>query len=426
MRLEERPSRLAELAGRDHATGMFGTSHEVCALGVFDGVASGPGGVPIGPSRIGSGLFSYDPWVVYGKQRQYNVSDPSLTVLGEKGKGKTTAVQCYLRRQYACGRFVRVIDPRGEYRELARDCHGPIVRLERGSGITLNPLESPDTRHELLKSIVSAALRRDLNEREPALLETTLNACGNEPVLPQVLDLLFRPSTEMAERVGATPRRFAAEARDAAMALQPLCDGDLRGLFDGPTSEGLDFESRFILLDLSAWWTSKTLGILMTCAMSFLQAQIDRHYRTGDLIGQPPKSILVIDEGWKILSLPGVGEYLQERSKVARKEALQTIIVMHGLRDLSSAGNEGDRVTKLAQGLVRDCQTFWLFGTNEDDAADLQRLLGLSDAERKMLVNEFSRADFLVRLGSHRFVVQTKATEDDLRVTSPDRAMAID
>lgn len=427
MRIEEKPRRIDEIAAHDHATGMFGTSQEVCALGVFDGVATlGSEGVPIGPllTRYGSGEFCYDPWVIYRKRDRFNVTGPNMTVMGELGKGKSTTVQVYLRRQWEFERFIRVIDPRGEYRNLARDLGGQIIRLERGGNVTLNPLESPETRHELLRSVAAATMRRDLNEREPALLNTALDACGENPILPRVLDLLFRPTEAMADEVGTTTRRFAAEARDVAMALQPLCKGDLKGLFDGPTSEGMDFDNRFILLDLSVWWTSQTLGILMTCAMSFLQAQIDRHYKTGDLLGKPPKSILVVDEAWKILTLPGVSAWLQERFKISRKEAQQNIAILHGLRDFDSAGDEGTRLTKLAQGLVKDCKTFVLFATGEDDSRAIKQLLGLSEVEREVLVNGLDRGSALWRIGEHRFVVSTHATEDDLRVTSPDRAMA--
>lgn len=426
MRIEEKARRIDAIAAADHATGMFGTSYDVSALGVFDGVATlGSEGAPIGPllTRYGSGEFCYDPWAIYGQPDRFNVTDPSLTVIGQKGKGKSTLVQCYLRRQWAFGRFIRVIDPRGEYRDLARDVGGEIIRLERGGDMTLNPLESPDTRHELLRSVASAAMRRSLNEREPALLNTALDACGDEPILPDVLECLFRPTETMAAEVGTTAHRFAAEARDLAMALQPLCKGDLKGLFDGRTSKGIDFDNRFILLDLSVWWTSQTLGILMACAMSFLQAQIDRHYRTGDLIGKPPKSILAIDEAWHILALPGVGEWLRERNKVTRKEGLQLIVIMHGPRDFDAAGDEGARVTKMAQGLVKDCQMFVLFAAGPEDARAIQKLLRLSDVEREVLESGLERGCALWRIGEHRFVVSTHATESDLRVTSTDRAM---
>lgn len=429
MRLVEQTRRLDEVAARDHATGVFGTSHNACALAYFDSAATlGAEGVPMGPILSGGGLHCYDPWVVYSKPDKYHVTNPNMTVTGEIGGGKTTTIQVYLRRQHPFGRFIRVIDPRGEYRELCRDLGGQIIRLARDGGITLNPLENAETRHALLRSMASATARRNLNEREPALLNVALDAAveigGDYPVLPDVLRLLFHPTEAMAEKVGTNARRFAIEARDVAMALQPLCEGDLRGLFDGPTTADVDFDNQFILLDLSDLWDSQSLGILMACATSFLQSQIDRHYKSGDMVGKPPKSILVIDEAWKILTLPGVGEWLRERFKFARKLAQQNIAIMHGFRDLDAAGDDGDQITKLAQGLVKDCGTFILCRTTPEDAKQTQRLLNLSDVERDILVSGLDRGSALWRIGNHRFIVFTYATEDDLRVTSPDRAMA--
>ena len=56
----------------------------------------------------------------------------------------------------------------------------------------------------------------------------------------------------MAERLRTTVDELAADARRAALALQDLCEGPLRGMFDGPTTPGLDLDSRLLVLDLHA------------------------------------------------------------------------------------------------------------------------------------------------------------------------------
>ena len=336
----------------------------------------------------------------------------------------STGIQIYLRRQFAFGRYIRIIDPWGEYRGLVDDLGGQVIRLARDGSVTLNPLESPGTRHALLRSVAAAAVGRGLTEREPAILSEALAACGDAPVLPMVLERLLRPSSEMAERLGETVRAVAGEARDVALALQPLCDGDLRGLFDGPTSVDMDFGNRCVMLDLSDVRELRTAGILMACATSFLQSQIDVHYREMERAGGTPKSIMVLDEAWKILSLPGIAEWRQEQAKFSRKLAQQNILIMHVFRDLDAAGDDGDRTTKLAQSLMRDVQTHVLYRMPHDDVRQARALLDLSEAEARIVEHELDRGDALWRVGRHRFVVHTYASRDDKRVTSPDRAMA--
>jgi len=51
---------------------------------------------------------------------------------------------------------------------------------------------------------------------------------------------------------------------------------DLRGMFDGPTTEGLDLSSPLVVLDLSALYNSAALGVLMACATAWLQATLAR------------------------------------------------------------------------------------------------------------------------------------------------------
>src|SRR5204863_7275311 len=103
-----------------------------------------------------------------------------------------------------------------------------------------------------------------------------------EPTLPQVVEILLRPTAEMAALLATTPEELAQAARQAALGLQRLCEGDLRGMFDGPTTPGLDLDARFVCLDLSAVYDSSALGILMTCAAAWLRAMVGGQRQDAD------------------------------------------------------------------------------------------------------------------------------------------------
>ncbi len=96
----------------------------------------------------------------------------------------------------------------------------------------------------------------------------------------------------------------------------------------------------------------------MTCAAAWQRAAIaERHARPTATGAPAPKVINVADEAWKILSVLGIGEWLQDSFKRSRAYGMQNVIVMHRLSDLSAAGAAGSREVALAEGLLHDAQT---------------------------------------------------------------------
>ena len=59
-----------------------------------------------------------------------------------------------------------------------------------------------------------------------------------------------------------------------ALELRRLVHGDLRGMFDGPTTPGLRLDGPLVVLDLSAVYHSPALGVLMACAAAWLQSAV--------------------------------------------------------------------------------------------------------------------------------------------------------
>jgi type IV secretory pathway VirB4 component len=416
--------RLARLV--DGHPGMRATSAHTRALGLFDAASTlGARGIPIGDVLSGGGLFVHDPFTVY---EAGVTTDPNMCVLGLLGQRKSTLMKVLLSRQWVFGRQMRVVDIKGEYSPLAEYLGGTVIRLSRGGGVRLNPLASAEDRQELLRAVARAVLPRDLAAEEPALLNTALDQVAQatvEPTLPAVIDALFNPTAEMADQVSTTPARFAREARPVAMALQPLVAGDLKGMFDGPTSPGLDFGAQLVVLDLSEMINSASLGILMSCAGAFLQAAIDRQRADLERGGQPaPKTILVLDEAWAVFAVPGIGEWLCQQFKLARRIGQANVCVMHRFSDLDAAGDDGSRTVKLAQGLIDDCQTFVIFRLEGDELADAVRILSLSGTEQER-ISRLHPGQALWRVGQQRFVVQTAVSSIDLPLTNTDQKMRI-
>src|SRR5438034_11721297 len=126
----------------------------------------------------------------------------------------------------------------------------------------------------------------------------------------------------MAEALAMDVSDIANAVRPMAFALDQLCTGNLRGMFDGPTTPGLDLDAPLVVLNLRAVLNTHTtaLGILMTCATAWLQAMIE-----AESDERSAKRIVVVDEGWRILSNLGIGEWLQQSFKLSRALGTQKI-----------------------------------------------------------------------------------------------------
>src|SRR5580698_2338180 len=165
-------------------------------------------GVVIGEDLLG-GTFVFDPFELYA---QGVVSNPNMVVFGQIGRGKSAFIKTFLWRQAVFGRRAWVVDPKGEYSDLAAAWGTRPVALRPGGGIRLNPLDpgadheggvtdgvgSTDRRQiELLTSLASACLGRSLLPRERAALGAALATAATVagiPTVPIVVDALLAPT----------------------------------------------------------------------------------------------------------------------------------------------------------------------------------------------------------------------------------------
>ena len=319
----------------------------------------GSDGVLIGRDLIG-GAFAYDPFRLY---QSGHLTNPNMVVLGQIGRGKSAFVKSYLWRQAAFGRRAWVVDPKGEYGALARAWGVKPLSLRPGGSLRLNPLDAPASeeaaerrRAELLCSLASASLGRALMPSERTAVELAVEsesavARESAPTLPSVVDAMLVPTKEAARTVRTDVAGLAADGRQVALELRRLVVGDMRGMFDGQTSPGLDLGASLVVLDLSAVFHSAALEVLMTCATAWMQAAL----AIGNATSQG--SIVVVDEAWAILANLAVARWFQATWKLSRAWGVANVAVLHRLSDLRSVGAAGSEQVGLAEGLLSDSET---------------------------------------------------------------------
>ncbi len=399
------------------------TRHAQAIYPFVAGGGLGGHGVFIGRDSSG-GAFCYDPWVLYGDA---TLDDPNAIVLGKLGQGKSALVKTLLWRMLLFGRRAFVLDVKREYGPLCQAVGVRPVSLEPGGSVRLNPLASRPEEHaqlELLRAVTVTAVGGPLTQIEAAGLREALHAVRasgvSEPTLPQIAKVLFDPGGDMARRLRTTPEKLATDTRRAALALQDLCEGPLKGMFDGPTTPGLDLDAKLLVLDLHAVKDSPAVGILMACATAWMSALLAR------MAERPGRERLinVADESWKIVQHTGLGEWFQSNFKLARQFGVMNLVVLHKLADLSAAGDAGSRAARIAEGLVADASTRIVYHQDESQVPLTRSLLGLSENEAR-LISMLSAGQALWRVGSRSFVVQHYRSRLETRLTNTDTGMQV-
>jgi hypothetical protein len=312
----------------------------------------------------------------------------------------------YIWRQMLFGRTAWVIDPKGEYNQLAAFCGTEPIRFRTGGSLRLNPLDpmiGGDAQLALLRSISGVMLGRNLRPEEDACLERAhheavveANNRNAQPTVPQVVNRLLEPSDATAHELRTSTVRLAEDGRQLALSLRRMGSGDLRGMFDGPTSRDFDLSGRLVVFNLREV-KDEARPILMACTAAWLQGSWAR--------SDGVRRIVVLDEAWVVLRHLAIARWLRESWKLARQYGVQNIAVMHRLSDLTAAGDAGSEQVQLAKGLLEDSETRVIYRQSPGEVEQARELLGLTQTECDQIPT-LERGEALWRVGRRSFIVQ--------------------
>ncbi len=410
------------------------TRHLGAAYPLVTEAGLGHEGVLIGRDLLG-GSFVYDPFALY---HQGVVTNPNMIVFGQIGRGKSSFVKSYLWRQAVFGRRAWVVDPKGEYGPLAAAWGVHPVALRPGGSVRLNPLDTGAQsatgevvdddavwrqRIELTASLAVSCLARDLLPRERAAIDMALTEATSRaaaqvtgaPTLPQVVAALLDPSAEAAHELRTERATLMEDGRDVALELRRLVHGDLRGMFDGPTTAGLRLDAPLVVLDLAAVYNSPALGVLMACATAWLQGALRAHHRH--------QVVVVVDEAWAILSNLGVARWLQASWKLSRAYGVANMAVLHRLSDLRAVGASDSEQVGLAEGLLADSETRVVYAQSPGEVERTGEALGLTETEAT-LVTQLRRGVALWKVGQRSFLVEHRLSNEERDIIDTDSAMS--
>jgi hypothetical protein len=399
--------------GRDHHVGSAtlwqGTTTQLAGLFPFvGGSGSRVRGVPIGHD-----LHTHEPvglhpgdWLTSGL-----TTNTGLWVQAQPGVGKSAFAKRLGTGLVAMGWSLFVAaDIKGEYSPLVDRLGGTVIKIGRGFD-AINPLD-PGPLGQLLATVPAGRQRDALSEsiraRQTALLEGLLllelqrppttternllsraldvatdATVDGQPTIPEVravLDLAPQALLDAA-RVHGSKQRYYDLLREVLSALDLLCDGPLRGLFDRRSTARLNPGSPATSLDISVLdeETDQVVAAAMLCSWAWGSGMIEARQA-----GAGRNILWIQDEAWRALRTgPGLVERTDRMTRLNRHKGVASVYLTHSMDDLEALPTAEDRAK--ARGIASRCAIHVYGGLPTTELSSLA--VTLSGREADMLAS---------------------------------------
>ncbi len=332
----------------------------------------------------------YDPWD--GTHLNANTA-----VLARSGSGKSFATKLGMLRGLTRGITAYVIDPEGEYADMARAAGGRVLSPGiPGQGMNPFVIDKGDS-EELLQRIGS--LRR--------LIEVMVGERLSADRRASLDHALAGYYAQPRERTGFKDfyAYLEGEANDLSRLLRPFATGSLRNLLSDEGDDLLSNEALITVFDLRLLEPELRPAAAMVCTETVWAAAAQN----------PKPRLLVVDEVWSIMQHPEGAAFMVSMAKRARKHRLGLQFITQDVQDLLSedtsraiTGHSGRALLQNAAFkllLQQDAAAISTVGDAFDLPEDLQRWL-LS----------CPRGDGLLLTKGHRFPVRIEATPEETEV----------
>ena len=335
----------------------------------------------------------YDPWD--GTHLNANTA-----VLARSGSGKSFATKLGVLRGITRGVTAYVIDPEGEYADMARAAGGRVLSPGvPGEGMNPFVIERGDSEEMLqrigsLRRLIEVMVGESLGADRRASLDHALAGYYARP----------RERTGFRDFYSYLQENEAGDP-DLGRLLRPFATGSLRHLLSDEGDDLLSNEALVTVFDLRLLEPELRPAAAMVCTETVWAAAARN----------PKPRLLVVDEVWSIMQHPEGAAFMVSLAKRARKHRLGLQFITQDVQDLLSedssrtiTGHSGRALLQNAAFkllLQQDAAAIGTVGDAFDLPEDLQRWL-LS----------CPRGDGLLLARGQRFPVRIEATPEETEV----------
>ncbi len=342
---------------------------------------------------------------------RFKMPNANEVVFATSGAGKSYYVKLQALRYLMLGVQVLIIDPDGEYEELAKAVDGKFITFSHDSKDKLNPFEfftDADTENAgdvlrdkilSLHTFFKLMFGGQLNVAENAVLDKALVLTYKEKGIttdkstwqnnPPLLEDLYKILLSMPER----------EAKTLANRLAPYVIGSAAGIFNKPTS--IDANSHLVAFSIRDL-RDELRPIAMYMILDYIWTKVRR---------KRVKRLLIVDEAWNLMQYEDSGKFLFGIAKRARKYYL-------GLTAISQDVDEFIN-SKFGKAVVTNASMRMLLKQSTAAIDIVQKTFDLSSGEKDFLLNA-RRGEGIFFAGKTHVAVRIISNNAEHRVITSD------
>jgi len=330
----------------------------------------------------------YDPWD--GTHLNANTA-----VLARSGSGKSFATKLGVLRGICRGVVAYVIDPEGEYADMARSAGGRVLSPGvAGQGMNPFVLDQSDPEELLqrigsLRRLIEVMVGERLGAERRAALDHALAGYYAEP----------------RERTGFRDFYSFLEENDPeglAKLLRPFATGSLRHLLSDEGDDLLHNEALVTVFDLRLLEPELRPAAAMVCTETVWAAAAR----------DPRPRLLVVDEVWSIMQHPEGAAFMVSMAKRARKHQLGLQFITQDVQDLLSEDHSRTITGHSGRALLQNAAFKLLLQQDAAAISTVADAFDLPDDLQRWLVS-CPRGDGLLLAKGERFPIRIEATPEE-------------
>ncbi len=307
---------------------------------------------------------------------RFSLENANMVVFAKSGSGKSYAVKLECLRSLMFDTEVIIIDPEGEYVQMAQAVGGDYINFNFNSPIKINPFDlsqvydSEDNElglkilslHSLLKIMLG-----QMTPDEDAIIDRALVGAYQAKGITPDPTTQKNPPPLMEDLYKMLISMETPQAQGLASRLEKFIKGSFRGIFDQPSS--LSINNQFTVFGIKDM-EDALRPIAMYMILDFIWTRVKRNLK---------KRLLVVDEAWYLMQYPDSAAFLYSIAKRARKYYLGVTTITQDVEDFIH--------TDQGKAIVTNSSLQLLLKQSPAALDGLTKAFNLSEGERRLLLS---------------------------------------
>ena len=391
---------------------------------IFDSVKD-PGLSTLLGVDFSGGVILFNQFL-YQIKKENNRNNANMVILGTSGSGKSTAAKLMIRSHIRNNNQVVVIDPEGEFEDMAKLYGGDFISLGLGGEYGMvNPLEvvlDSDGEEQanytaLTQTIIS--VKAFLKYYDPSIEEDVINMFSDVlqetymrfrinnntdfkqlksedyPIFKDVYATILGRISAMPEK---TKERDTLEKLE--LKIRPIVK-ELKYYFDGHTT--ISPKSGFIVFNIRELMNSSA-NIKNALFFNILK------YAWSLTLNVNVNTVLAVDEAHVLLSNQNElgAEFLANIQRRARKYNTGTIILTQQPTDFAAP-----EIITQGKAIFDNASYYLVMGLKKQATEDLAKLIDLNESEMDS-IKRYSQGEALFVCGNRRMRINVIVTDEEL------------